>query len=153
MKHPGLSHGLQWNWKVYLRMRILAVTLLLIPSVCSAGYPEFNRVNKMRPEGLFSYRYDPRLDQVARSRAHDMAVRGRGGHPPGSFRPGSHEGVSWGSGSTARPENACYSDGTRLRTAGASCEWSGGRYYCSVVYGGDTGSRRTRGRRLFWRRR
>jgi len=83
---------------------------MLIPSVCSAGYPEFNAVNKMRSDkGLFSYRYDPRLDAVAERRAGAMAARRRGGHVSGSFRPGSHEGVSWGSG-TARPDNACSQD-------------------------------------------
>lgn len=139
MKNPGRSHGLQWNWKAYgMKMKTITAVILL-SSTCSAGYPEFNAVNRMRADkGLFAYRYDSRLDAVAGLRANSMAARRRGGHASGSFNPGSHEGVSWGQG-TARPESACYTDGTRLRTVGASCERSGGRYYCSVVYGGDTG--------------
>jgi len=123
---------------------IAYLIVLSFTSRVDGGYPEFNAVNQMRADkGLFSYRYDPAFDLAARSRSAKMAARRRGGHPPGSFRLGSdatNEGVSWGSGNTARPENACYTDGDRLRSAGAACEWSGGRYYCSVVYGDDTGT-------------
>lgn len=121
--------------------RLVFIALVCLgPCPVESGHPEVIQINMMRSQrGLYSYRYNMSLDAVASNRSRRMAAANRGGHLPGSFSPGTAEGVSWGSGAQ-KPEIACYTKGERFRKVGASCSWSGNRWYCAVVYGGGDGT-------------
>ncbi len=85
-------------------------------------------------QGLRSLRYDPQLQAVAERRAQQMAASGQKGHPPGSFSPGTHEGVGWSSSYSPSGVSACYTSDPRMQSAGAAMATGRDGVYFAVVY-------------------
>jgi hypothetical protein len=85
-------------------------------------------------QGLSGLRYDPQLQEVAERRAQQMAASGQKGHPPGSFSPGTHEGVGWSSSMSPSGVSACYTSDPRMRSAGAAMARGRDGVYFAVVY-------------------
>ena len=83
---------------------------------------------------LASLRYDPQLQAVAERRAAQMAASGQKGHPPGSFSPGTHEGVGWSSSYSPSGVSACYTSDSRMQYAGAAMARGRDGVYFAVVY-------------------
>jgi hypothetical protein len=83
---------------------------------------------------LSSLRYDPQLQAVAERRAQQMAASGQKGHPPGSFAPGTHEGVGWSSSFSPSGVSACYTSDPRMQYAGAAMARGRDGVYFAVVY-------------------
>jgi len=85
-------------------------------------------------QGLGALSYDPQLQAVAERRAQQMAQSGSKGHPPGSFSPGTHEGVGWSSSFSPSGVSACYTSDSRMRYAGAAMAFGRDGCYFAVVY-------------------
>jgi hypothetical protein len=83
---------------------------------------------------LSSLRYDPQLQAVAERRVQQMAASGQKGHPPGSFAPGTHEGVGWSSSFSPSGVSACYTSDPRMQYAGAAMARGRDGVYFAVVY-------------------
>jgi len=84
--------------------------------------------------GLASLGSDPNLQAVAERRALQMASTGNKSHPPGSFSPGTHEGVGWSSSYAPSGVSACYTSDSRMRVAGAAMATGRDGVYFAVVY-------------------
>jgi len=85
-------------------------------------------------QGVGALSYDPQLQAVAERRAQQMAQSGSKGHPPGSFSPGTHEGVGWSSSFSPSGVSACYTSDSRMRYAGAAMAYGRDGCYFAVVY-------------------
>ncbi|MFG0261783.1 MAG: hypothetical protein ACF788_05270 [Novipirellula sp. JB048] len=70
--------------------------------------------------GIGALGFDARLQAVAERRAALMASQGLKNHPPGSFAPGTYEGVGWSSSYSPSGVSACFTDDPRMRVAGAA---------------------------------
>ncbi|MEM9644523.1 MAG: CAP domain-containing protein [Planctomycetota bacterium] len=85
-------------------------------------------------QGLASLSYDPSLQAVAERRARMMASTGNKNHPPGSFSPGTHEGVGWSSSYSPSGVSACFTSNPNMRSAGAAMATGRDGVYFCVVY-------------------
>ena len=85
-------------------------------------------------QGLPTLRSDAGLQAVAARRAQLMASMGLKSHPPGSYAPGTHEGVGWSSSYTPGAVMACYTSDPNMRVAGAAMATGRDGVYFCVVY-------------------
>ncbi len=85
-------------------------------------------------QGLSGLGYDPALQAVAERRAQRMASTGNKNHPPGSFSPGTHEGVGWSSSYSPSGVSACFTSDPNMRAAGAAMATGRDGVYFCVVY-------------------
>ena len=85
-------------------------------------------------QGIGSLRYDPALQAVAQRRAQTMASMGIKHHPPGSFAPGTYEGVGWSSSYSPSGVSACFTSNSRMQSAGAAMATGRDGVYFAVVY-------------------
>lgn len=84
--------------------------------------------------GVSSLQYDPALQAVAERRAQLMASMNLKSHPPGSFAPGTYEGVGWSSSYSPSGVSACFTNDSRMRSAGAAMATGRDGVYFAVVY-------------------
>lgn len=84
--------------------------------------------------GVNSLQYDPTLQAVAEQRAQLMASMNLKSHPPGSFAPGTYEGVGWSSSYSPSGVSACFTNDSRMRAAGAAMATGSDGVYFAVVY-------------------
>lgn len=84
--------------------------------------------------GVGSLQYDPALQAVAERRAQLMASMNLKSHPPGSFAPGTYEGVGWSSSYSPSGVSACFTNDSRMRAAGAAMATGRDGVYFAVVY-------------------
>jgi len=84
--------------------------------------------------GVGQLGYDSQLQAVAERRAAQMARSGSKGHPPGSFAPGTYEGVGWSSSYSPSGVSACFTNDGRMRVAGAAMATGRDGVYFAVVY-------------------
>ena len=95
----------------------------------------FATLNAQRArQGIGALRYDPVLQAVTEQRARLMASMRKKGHPPGSFSPGTHEGVGWSSSYSPSGVSACFTSDPNMRTAGAAMATGSDGVYFAVVY-------------------
>ncbi|TWU58326.1 CAP domain-containing protein [Rubripirellula reticaptiva] len=85
-------------------------------------------------QGVGALRYDRSLQAVAERRAQEMASMGLKSHPPGSFSPGTYEGVGWSSSYSPSGVSACFTSDTRMQYAGAAMATGRDGVYFAVVY-------------------
>ncbi|MGB7329042.1 MAG: CAP domain-containing protein [Rubripirellula sp.] len=85
-------------------------------------------------QGIGALRYDGSLQAVAERRAQKMASMGLKSHPPGSFSPGTYEGVGWSSSYSPSGVSACFTSDTRMQYAGAAMATGRDGVYFAVVY-------------------
>lgn len=85
-------------------------------------------------QGIGTLRYDASLQAVAERRAQKMASMGIKGHPPGSFSPGTYEGVGWSSSYSPSGVSACFTSDPRMKVAGAAMATGRDGVYFAVVY-------------------
>lgn len=85
-------------------------------------------------QGVGTLRYDPSLQVVAERRAQTMASMGLKNHPPGSFSPGTYEGVGWSSSYSPSGVSACFTSDSRMQYAGAAMATGRDGVYFAVVY-------------------
>lgn len=85
-------------------------------------------------QGVGTLRYDPSLQAVAERRAQAMASMGLKTHPPGSFSPGTYEGVGWSSSYSPSGVSACFTSDSRMQYAGAAMATGRDGVYSAVVY-------------------
>lgn len=85
-------------------------------------------------QGVGTLRYDPSLQAVAERRAQTMASMGLKSHPPGSFSPGTYEGVGWSSSYSPSGVSACFTSDSRMQYAGAAMATGRDGVYFAVVY-------------------
>ncbi len=85
-------------------------------------------------QGIGTLRYDASLQAVAERRAQSMASMSLKSHPPGSFSPGTHEGVGWSSSYSPSGVSACFTSDTRMQYAGAAMATGRDGVYFAVVY-------------------
>ncbi len=85
-------------------------------------------------QGVRALMFDSSLQSVAERRAQQMASSGQKGHPPGSFSPGTHEGVGWSSSYSPSGVSACYTSDSRMQFAGAAMATGRDGVYFAVVY-------------------
>lgn len=84
--------------------------------------------------GIAALMPDAALQAVAERRAAMMATSGRKRHPRGSFSPGRYEGVGWTNKRNPSEISACYTEDSRMQSAGAAMvQGDDGTYFC-VVY-------------------
>ncbi|TWU23296.1 hypothetical protein Pla52o_28320 [Novipirellula galeiformis] len=84
--------------------------------------------------GVGTLRFDPQLQAVAEQRAALMASQGLKNHPPGSFAPGTYEGVGWSSSYSPSGVSACFTNDPRMSVAGAAMATGRDGVYFCVVY-------------------
>jgi hypothetical protein len=85
-------------------------------------------------QGIGSLRYDPALQAVAERRAQMMASMSLKSHPPGSYAPGTYEGVGWSSSYSPSGVSACFTSDSRMQAAGAAMATGRDGVYFAVVY-------------------
>ncbi|KAA1261803.1 hypothetical protein LF1_43630 [Rubripirellula obstinata] len=85
-------------------------------------------------QGVGSLRYDPALQAVAARRAQMMASMNLKSHPPGSYAPGTYEGVGWSSSYSPSGVSACFTSDARMKAAGAAMATGSDGVYFAVVY-------------------
>ncbi|TWT54279.1 hypothetical protein Pla22_19210 [Rubripirellula amarantea] len=85
-------------------------------------------------QGIGSLRYDPSLQAVAERRAQMMASMSLKSHPPGSYAPGTYEGVGWSSSYSPSGVSACFTSDPRMQVAGAAMATGRDGVYFAVVY-------------------
>ena len=94
-----------------------------------------SRLNAQRSrQGVPILASDPSLQAVAARRAQLMASMGTKTHPPGSYAPGTYEGVGWSSGANTATVMACYTSDPNMRAAGAAMARGSDGVYFVVVY-------------------
>ena len=114
---------------------VATVSGSFLPTVTRGVSNVLNALNGQRArQGLAGLRYDSQLQAVAERRAEQMAASGRKGHPPGSFSPGTHEGVGWSSSYSPSGVSACYTSDSRMQYAGAAMAPGRDGVYFAVVY-------------------
>jgi len=84
--------------------------------------------------GVGQLGHDSQLQVVAEHRAAMMARSGSKSHPPGSFAPGTYEGVGWSSSYSPSGVSACFTSDSRMRVAGAAMATGRDGVYFAVVY-------------------
>ncbi len=95
----------------------------------------FSTLNAQRArQGVGQLGFDATLQAVAERRAAAMASSGYKSHPPGSFSPGTYEGVGWSSSYTPSGVSACFTSDSRMRVAGAAMATGRDGVYFAVVY-------------------
>ena len=94
-----------------------------------------SRLNSQRArQGVPTLASDPSLQAVAARRAQLMASMGTKTHPPGSYAPGTYEGVGWSSTPNTSTVMACYTSDPNMRAAGAAMARGSDGVYFVVVY-------------------
>ncbi|QDT07902.1 hypothetical protein K227x_63310 [Rubripirellula lacrimiformis] len=115
----------------------MAASSSISSSVSSAGGVSnvLGALNAQRSrQGIGALRYDASLQAVAQRRAQQMASMGLKSHPPGSFAPGTYEGVGWSSSYSPSGVSACFTNDSRMQYAGAAMATGRDGVYFAVVY-------------------
>jgi hypothetical protein len=63
-----------------------------------------------------------------------MASMNLKSHPPGSYAPGTYEGVGWSSSYSPSGVSACFTSDSRMQVAGAAMATGSDGVYFAVVY-------------------